>query len=400
MAEVPSRERSTGTEARRIRLRQRVVIVGALLLAACGVDDAAVTTTTTKIPPVIEPPATTSSLPTEMPTTTLPDISVDWKAFDFIIASETLGQGSDDVQAAVVRDGNLVHSFHLSSMSSLSPVDDGSRFRIASISKLVTAYAVMRMVDEGRIDLDETPLPEAAERLGIVLADSRMNSVTVRELLSHTSGIGSSGDVFFDSPGTSSDDALRTILSNQLVAAPGEKFEYSNANFVLLGRLIGWRTGRSWDDATRSLVLGPLGLHDWIVGSTSSHEDRDAQHRSKGGRNYMELLEASGAWLASASDVARLVDALSRGELLRDPAVVDLMTTPSSAGPDDEDWDYGFGVRLFANGSWGHSGTLESAHDMVVKLGDGTVVAVFVNGEEPSDTDSLLDLILRALAGH
>jgi len=383
-------------------LRLGVIFVGAALLAACGGEDLALTTTTTIAVslPTTEPPATSSSVPTELPTTVQPGAPDNWTAFDSIIVSETLGQGSDDVQVAVVRDGNLVHSFHQSSMSSLSPVDDRSRFRIASISKLVTAYAVMRMVDEGRIDLEETPLPEAADRLGITLADSRMKSVTVRELLSHTSGIDSSGDVFFDSPGTSSDDALRTILSNQLVTVPGEKCQIQQCQFRLLGRLIGWRTGRSWADATRSLILGPLGLHDWIVGSTSSHEYRDAQHRSKEGRNYMELLEASGAWLASASDVARLVDALSRGELLRDPALVDLMTTPSSAGPDDEDWDYGFGVRLFANGSWGHSGTLESAHDMVVKLGDGTVVAVFVNGEEPSDTDSLLDLILRALADH
>ena len=103
---------------------------------------------------------------------------------------------------------------------------------------------------------------------------------------------------------------------------------------------------------------------------------------------------------SSASDVALLVDALSRDELFHTPAPANLMRTPSSAGPEDGNWEYGLGVRIFANGSWGHSGTLEAAHDMVVKLNDGTVVAVFVNGEEPSDTDSLLDLILRALAGH
>ena len=398
MAEIPPRERPTGVEARRIRMRLRVVIVGALLLAACGGDDVNPSTTTT--PPITEPPTTTSSVPTEVPTTTLPDISVDWKAFDFIIASETVGQGSDDVQLAVVRDGRILHRSTMSSPTSLAKVTDSSRFRIASISKLVTAYAVMRLVEDGRIGLDDTPLKEAAGRLGTTLADPRMESITVQQLLSHTSGIGSSSDLFFDSPGTTADDALRTVLSTPLASDPGRTFEYSNANFVLLGRLIGWRTGQSWDGATRTLVLDPLGFHDWIVGTTSGHEDGDAQHRSKEGRNYMELLEASGAWLASASDVALLVDALSRDELFHTPAPANLMRTPSSAGPDDGNWEYGLGVRIFANGSWGHSGTLEAAHDMVVKLNDGTVVAVFVNGEKPSDTDSLLDLILRAMAGH
>jgi D-alanyl-D-alanine carboxypeptidase len=380
-------------------MRRPAFVIGAVLLTACG-SERAVPPTTTTAPLIAESTTTTSSVPVEMPTTSLPDISVDWKAFDFIIASETVGRGSDDVQVAVVRNGRILHRSTTSSPTSLAEVTDSSRFRIASISKLVTAYAVMRLVEDGRIGLDDMPLKEAAGRLGMSLADPRMESITVQQLLSHTSGIGSSSDVFFDSPGTTSDDALRTVLSTPLASDPGRNFEYSNANFVILGRLIGWRTGQSWDGATRNLVLEPLGLRDWIVGTTTGHEEGDAQHRSKEGRNYMELLEASGAWLASASDVALLVDALSRDELFRTPAPANLMRTPSSSGPDDENWEYGLGVRIFANGAWGHSGTLESAHDMVVKLDDGTVVAVFVNGEEPSDTDALLDLIVRALAGR
>jgi D-alanyl-D-alanine carboxypeptidase len=204
-------------------------------------------------------------------------------------------------------------------------------------------------------------------------------------------------DLFFDSPEKNTDVVIEQALGSPLVGDPGRAFVYSNLNYVLLGRLAGWRMGMPWFAAVQRLVLDPLGIEDWLVGTTSGHEDGDALHTSKEGRNYMELLEGAGAWLGRASDVALILDALNEGSFFRSPATSRLMRQPSSAGPPNEDWTYGLGLRIFPSGLWGHSGTLEAAHDMVVSLPDGTVVAVLVNGEEPSDSDSLIETIVRAL---
>lgn len=377
------------------------ILVAALLLGACGDGGPAeppaanVVEATTSIEP-----ASSSSVvvPSFAPTTTLVPSELDTEWFDQTVMADTIGLGAIDVQAAVVRDGRVVHQTQFSAPSSPAPVTSKSRFRIASISKILTAVTVMQLVEDGVVTLDDRPLAEVAGRLGITLGDSRLTDVTVLQLLSHTSGLASGRDLYFDSPQLDADGVLAAALTAPLASEPGEQFTYSNTNYVILGRLVGWRTGTSWDGAARQMVLDPLGLADWQVGRTSSNDEGDAQYAAEPGRNYMELLEAAGAWTASAADVALLVDALGRGQLFDLPATKLKMLQPSSAGPPDEDWTYGLGVRIFAGGVWGHSGTLENTHDMVLWFPDGTVVVVLVNGEEPSDSDRLIDTIRRALS--
>lgn len=377
----------------------RHLLVAVLVLGACGGERSPESAETSgDVPTSLMTTgisvATTSSASTS--STSLPrGFDFDW--FDRTLLDDTVGRGSIDVQAAVVRDGEVIHRVEFSAASSPAPVSSDSRFRIASISKVATAMAVMRSVEDGVMSLDDRPLAEVAGRLGFSLVDPRLNDVTVYQLLSHTSGLSSSGDLFFDSPGLDADGVLAAVVQSPLVDDPGRQFTYSNANYVILGRLLGWRTGTSWEGATRLLVLDPLRLDDWQVGRTSMNDEGDAQYASESGRNYMELLEAAGAWVASATDVALLVDALGRGTIFGSPATSRMMVQPSSAGPLDEDWTYGLGVRIFAGGMWGHSGTLENTHDMVVWLPDGTVVSVLVNGKEPSDSDMLIDTIRRAL---
>ena len=377
------------------------ILVATLLLGACGDGGPAeppaesVVVATTSIEP-----ASSSSLvvPSSTPSTTLGPSEIDTEWFDQTVMTDTIGLGAIDVQAAVVRDGRVVHQTQFSAPSSPAPVTSKSRFRIASISKILTAVTVMQLVEVGVITLDDRPLAEVAGRLGITLGDSRLTDVTVLQLLSHTSGLASVRDLYFDSPQLDADSVLAAALSASLASEPGEQFTYSNTNYVILGRLVGWRTGTTWEGAARQMVLDPLGLADWQVGRTSSNDEGDAQYAAEPGRNYMELLEAAGAWTASATDVALLVDALGRGEPFRSPTTSLMMLQPSSAGPPEEDWTYGLGVRIFAGGVWGHSGTLENTHDMVLWFPDGTVVAVLVNGEEPSDSDRLIDTIRRALS--
>ena len=119
----------------------------------------------------------------------------------------------------------------------------------------------------------------------------------------------------------------------------------------------------------------------------------------------MEALGPAGGWVATPLDVAKLADALraeSPGPHLLDEMTVDKMrvrvSVPVEIPPPANGWSYGLGLMLFGDGSWGHTGTIESTHAVVVNRPDGLTVAVLVSGKEPYNTDDLLPVIDLAVA--
>ncbi|WP_282848549.1 serine hydrolase [Microbacterium oxydans] len=135
---------------------------------------------------------------------------------------------------------------------------DDSVFQIGSMSKVWTTSVVMKLVDEGRLDLD-TPIVEYVPEFAS--SDSEVTrTVTMRHLLNHTSGI--DGDVFTDTG--RGDDTLEkyvALLDGIAQNHPlGATMSYCNSGFVLAGRVIEKITGTSWDQAMRDLLMTPLGL--------------------------------------------------------------------------------------------------------------------------------------------
>lgn len=374
-----------------------------------GPDSAVAPLASTSVAPTTDAP--TSNVPTSnvpgqpMGSTTAPSVTPpsppghlvgdpDTEWFDFVVSLATVGAGDRDVSAAIVRDGRVIHTLVAGRDATLT---ESSRFRIASISKTVTAARVLQLVAEGRVSLDDRPLSEVAESLDTPLGDPRLADVTVRQLLSHTSGLSSFRDAFFDSPGATIDDVLRSVLGGTLDHDPGQGFLYSNANFALLGRWIESLTGEAIDEQTRREVFDPLGLHTFRYGVTQVDEPGDADHYSRPDRNFLELLGPAGAWTASASDVALFVDSLAEGRVLANPEL-STMIAPVATGPDEEGWSYGLGVIVWPNGWWGHTGSVESARSIVVAIPGGSVVAILVNGDEPMASGDLAQVVADALA--
>lgn len=133
-----------------------------------------------------------------------------------------------------------------------------SLFQIGSMTKSFTATVALRLVEDGAFDLD-VPVIEYLPELR--LGDAGVaKTVTVRQLLTHTSGI--DGDVFTDT-GRGDDCLARYVAALENVAQnhpPGATFSYCNSGYVLLGRLIEKITGVVWDRAMRDLLFAPLGL--------------------------------------------------------------------------------------------------------------------------------------------
>ncbi|WP_223628352.1 serine hydrolase [Microbacterium sp. EST19A] len=136
--------------------------------------------------------------------------------------------------------------------------DEDSLFQIGSITKTWTATLIMQLVDEGLLDID-APVRDTVPAFAIG-DDAAATTITARQLLSHVSGF--EGDMFNDTG--VGDDAvekyLETIADAPQLFAPGERFSYNNAAFVILGRIVEVLRGTSYDQALRTHLAAPLGL--------------------------------------------------------------------------------------------------------------------------------------------
>jgi D-alanyl-D-alanine carboxypeptidase len=258
----------------------------------------------------------------------------------------------------------------------------------------------MQLVDEGSISLDKS----FTTQLGLdgPFTDPRVATVTVRQLMSHTSGFDASRNIFFGRGLETWHQAADNAIGQVLQFDPGTAFQYSNTNFCLLGKLLESVTGDQFERVIRDRVLEPIGIRAHLA-PTFDTAKGNAQHASSPGRNYMEVLGPAGAWVATPLDIAKLAAALrDPSSPLLDQAAVDAMRVPVAVPvelpPPVSGWSYGLGLILFGDGSWGHTGTIESTHSIVINRPDGLTVAVLVSGKFPSDTDHLQQVIEFAVA--
>jgi len=243
--------------------------------------------------------------------------------------------------AVVDDDGNVVAV--ASGSDDAGPVTAGSVFRLASVTKLVTAAIVVQLDQEGRLSLDDPIARWVAYPNGA--------AITIAMLLSHTSGIPNLSDDLDDRDWSPQELVDAIAARGTADFAPGSSWAYSNTGYVLLGLIVERVTGRSWPEEVRARIAHPLGLetmhvHGWEDGPApvSGYDLRcvgsDGSSASEvdciGRPSHADVVEASPDWkfawsagavVASAPDVARFVYALFAGNLL-DDAHRERMLTP------------------------------------------------------------------------
>ncbi len=394
-------------------------------------------------------PSTTSSTPPVAPTTaaattttvaarsTTPPEDPAWGVFDFELAARLIGRGDYAASVAVAVDGEIVHQRAYGvrvppvpapltdplapppvpgqepAPTELAPpttslpavpleqAEPGDRFRIASISKLITAIVVLQLVEAGQLGLDEPVGARLAQQVGALPVDPGVSAITVRHLLSHTAGFPSYQRTFFGGDVDSCPTVANLGLSRALRQPPGGSYEYSNLNYCLLGLLVEQVTARPYQDVVQERLLGPLGITGMRMAGTFDVGDSEVVHPSIPGRNYMEVLGAAGSWVATPADLVKIVDSLDLSrqgfhpltaptvELMRQPAPPPVVYRPDR-------W-YGLGLIVHVDGAWGHTGTVENAHSMVLRRPDGVTWSVLVNGETPGNSDDLRRIFDEAI---
>ncbi|MFE1839293.1 serine hydrolase domain-containing protein [Streptomyces sviceus] len=251
--------------------------------------------------------------------------------------------------AALVRvggtDGTWRGSSGVHDLASGRPADPDARFRAGSTTKVVTAAAVLRLVAEGRIDLD-TPVQHYLPGL----LGRRFRPVTVRHLLNHTSGIPAGEGL-----GTTFEEVYAhrfDTLSPQRVAAsagakrpefcPGKQQHYLNINYTFLGLLIERVTGRSYASEAGRLVLTPAGMRDTYFPGTDPrilgphNRGYQAVRKADGTTEFLDVTDwnqadrfAAGDMISTTADLERLLTGLFRGRIVPRPQLREVFSIPS-----------------------------------------------------------------------
>lgn len=261
-----------------------------------------------------------------------------------------------------------------------------TRYHLGSSNKMLTAIAVLQLVQEGRLRLTDTitkylpdyPRADVARR------------ITVSMLLSHTAGLGGLFELprFEPKRRYGSNAAYLPVLADRaLLFEPGTRYSYSNEGFLLAGAIIERVTRQSYDSVVATRILRPAQMHGWCdcmatpdaparAFGYSYREDHDPLGLGPLTDNeYFIFGEgiAAGGYYATATNYLRLAAAMRRGVLL-DSAHQSLLFTRSPQSPSPR--GYGLGVELVSYGgkaSWGHGGGGG-------RSGVGTQFATFADG--------------------
>jgi len=317
-------------------------------------------------------------------------------AFDNLIVPMMQAYGIPGGSISVVRDGELVlaRGYGFSDQSRARLVHPDDIFRIASVSKQITSAAVLKLVDQGLIQLTDTPFTilDLAPNPATNVDHTQLNSITVTDLLHHAGGFSRNpncngcltiGDPL--GPPTTwrieADQHLNTGVctgndpvtcglppncdqmiqwvrslpdSETLLWQPGTTEDYSNFGYCVLGALIEQVTGSSYNDWVRSNILLPAGAVDIRPGLTLTTQDREVSYYDRDdnqlsvfssqtevipinpyGDYYVESSPASGGWTASTIDLLRFQAALDgrggRTPLLSPARIADLTRPPGIA---------------------------------------------------------------------
>ena len=353
---------------------------------------------------------------------------------------------------AVSRNSDVVYArgFGFADVESKRPVQPDSLFRIASVSKPITAVAVLQLMRElkGGLDRRVFDVLPAADWLQLN-HDKRLSTITIRQLLQHTGGW--DRDKSFDPIGrphqiaefakhplpVGPDDVVRYTLSLPLDFDPGTRYAYSNTGYLLLGRLIEHLGKQRYEDYVQQHVLKPAGVTQMQLGRSSKQELAknevhyyDSKHREGpavngpqlgiivplvyGGENF-EAFEAHGGWIGSAIDLVKFASSFDHpasSKLLKPNEIATMWGRPAGlAGkaangkPRDVYYGCGWDVRPVKNGKNGkpantwHNGMIAGTSALLVRRHDGLNWAALFNTDSDHE-DKVLSGLVDPLIHH
>lgn len=237
-----------------------------------------------------------------------------------------LATETDYSGVVLLADGDSVtlHTFGYENIETGAETQEDTRYQLGSISKWISTLVVFQLVDDGVLDLD-TPI--GAYLTGV--AEETGRRVTLHHLITHTSGVPNDLVAAFRSDPTvldvplSQDAAAARYASGDLAFAPGERFDYSHSNWILVQAVLERVTGQPFAALVDEHLVGPLGLTGTsvVTGGAFDAERLAVGYASvdpveRADARFQGFLGATGGMVSTAPDLLAILDALYGGDLL------------------------------------------------------------------------------------
>ncbi|MEU6866300.1 serine hydrolase domain-containing protein [Streptomyces sp. NPDC046876] len=294
--------------------------------------------------------------------------------------------------------GQYVRSFGVADKSTGAPMTTGMNVRIGSETKTFTVTALLELVDQGKVGLDD---PIGKYIKGVPNGDR----ITLRELAGMRSGLFSySQDPDFFKALTTNptrpftpQELLAYAFKHPVMFAPNAKFYYSNTNLILLGLVVEKVTGQKLGDYIHRNVVVPAGLRHTVFPTGAEfpkphpqgYTDQTASGKVENSTDWNPSWGwAAGAMISDLPDLRTWAKVLATGELLKPATQAErLKVQPAGNAPDT-----GYGLGIFKDGGWvGHNGSLPGYEVVVMYLPEAQATMVIMlntditaQGEEPS----------------
>jgi CubicO group peptidase (beta-lactamase class C family) len=304
---------------------------------------------------------------------------------------------------AVSRNGRLVFAqgYGLANKSTGEKVGPNSLFRIASVSKPITATAIMNLKEEGKLSLGDRVfgpkgiLGNVCDALGgpaPCIDQTNLEKITVQHCLEHATG--------WPCTNTSCKDAVWVhyelnnsgliewaVKNYDQTSTPGTNYAYMNFDYFLLGRIIEKKSGQSYQNYVKSAILSKAGITHMRIGSDNESGKANNEVTYYGSDPYglrLTRMDANGGWIARPMDLLKfmtLVDGESaKTDILAATALNEMFTVSTASGAGD----YAKGWRVDGNRRT-HNGTMDGTQALLVRFSNGISVAILIN-TQTSDT--------------
>ena len=282
---------------------------------------------------------------------------------DSLVLAEMQKQNVPGISVVVLRDGKIDHinGYGLANIEHKVPVKPETIFQSGSVGKQFTAFAIMLLVEDGKIRLDD--------RLTKFFPDApgSWDSITVKNLLTHTAGFGEYMENFNFRADYTEDSLYRIFKKIPLKFSAGEKSEYSNMGYVTLGIIISKVAGQFYGEFLKQRIFDPLGMttariiseSDIIPNRAAGYQMLDGEIKNQSWVAPSINTTADGSLYVTALDMAKWEAGLNAGKLLKKESYA-MMWSPVQLN--DGSWySYGFGWAIDSlqgnkiiehNGSW------------------------------------------------
>lgn len=283
-------------------------------------------------------------------------------------------------QVAIMKNEKLVYlnAFGFSDKENHKKTTNDSLFRIASISKPITAVAILKLVEKGKLRFNQTVFGEDGIlkfKYGIPPYPQDVKKITVKHLLDHQSGwTNNPYDTMFKNVTWGFDRLISEMIDNRPLAyTPGSETHYLNFGYCLLGRIIEQVTGNDYTTHVKQSVLKPIRITEMKIAGNTLEERSEKEVKYYDQEDFspyamnVTRMDAHGGWIATAEDLMKFMRSINLNDDVPDILPKEKLNT-----------------MYFGDRSWKHTGSLPGTSVILEKVNDRFSYAFIINTRKPN----------------